>query len=268
MLRLWSASFRAVLHHGEKNIGLRDALDELAHSSVQRSTVSCRSESHLPFDCRCPSSLESSDDREAGRTAFGGQRGGLLQSLKLLKPGNAGGPTMFFFVHDARRTSCCLSTLARRIPADVTVHAFRNRLRRSLPVTASTFLRWRPIMSSRCAKRVPHGPLFLGGLVRSGDHAFVKDVRFSCNWRRTNRWAWLRCSIAGRYTGREATVLRHPTPLEDFRIPASKVRHHQRGHWQIVPTFPPSAAYRESSSHQKGLVLYPARFGTLDHVRD
>ena len=75
------------------------------------------------FGVRLPMSviLDAPDiERLAARVAAAG-RGESRQSLKLLRPGKEGGPTLFL-VHDGDGETLLYLNLARRLPADVAVY--------------------------------------------------------------------------------------------------------------------------------------------------
>ena len=152
-------------------VGTRDPFDDLGGTSVQAARLFVAIEREFGVRLPMATLLDAPTvSALAERVALAG-RGEARQSLRLLKAGTPGGPSLFL-VHDGDGEVLLYLNLARRLPDDLAVYGLEPHGHDQCPTVLTTI----PAMARHYVEQarsvVPAGPYLLGGLCAGGTIAF------------------------------------------------------------------------------------------------
>ena len=152
-------------------VGTHDPFDDLGGTSVQAARLFVAIEREFAVRLPMVTLLDAPTVATlAARIADAG-RGGARQSLRLLKPGAPGGPSLFL-VHDGDGEVLLYLNLARRLPDELAVYGLEPHGHDRCPTILTTV----PAMARHYVEQVravvPAGPYLLGGLCAGGTIAF------------------------------------------------------------------------------------------------
>ena len=100
-----------------------------------------------------------------------GTEGGPRESLRLLRAGTAGGPSLFL-VHDGDGETLLYMNLARRLPEDISVYGLEPRGDLGVPIVHTRIPEMAAHYLEQVRKVQPEGPYLLGGMCAGGTIAF------------------------------------------------------------------------------------------------
>ena len=152
-------------------VGVDDEFAALGGTSIQCARMFVDIESgygvHLPMS----TILEAPTVRLLADRLVSASRGDVRRSLKLLKPGAEGGPTLFL-VHDGDGETLLYLNLARRLADDVAVYGLEPYGNDHCPMLHTRVPEMAAYYLSRVREVCPEGPYLLGGLCAGGVIAF------------------------------------------------------------------------------------------------
>ncbi len=152
-------------------IGIDDDFSALGGTSLQCARMFVDLETD--YGVRLPMStiLDAPTVRLLAERIASASRGEARQSLKMLRPGLPGGPTLFL-VHDGDGETLLYLNLARRLQEDVTVYGLEPYGNDHCPMLHTQIPEMAAFYLERVREVCPEGPYLLGGLCAGGVIAF------------------------------------------------------------------------------------------------
>jgi FkbH-like protein len=152
-------------------VGIDDEFNALGGSSIQCARLFVEIESN--YGVRLPMStiLEAPTIRLLAERLVSSSRAQVRSSLKLLKPGVEGGPTLFL-VHDGDGETLLYLNLARRLADEVAVYGIEPLGNDYCPMVHTRIPEMAADYVARVREVCPEGPYLVGGLCAGGVIAF------------------------------------------------------------------------------------------------
>ncbi|WP_435022095.1 HAD-IIIC family phosphatase [Tundrisphaera sp. TA3] len=172
-----------------EQVGIRDDFTALGGTSLKAARMFVEIEAQFGIRLPMTTILEAATIEElAVRLTDGRSRS--RESLKLLKPGAEGGPSLFL-VHDGDSETLLYLNLARRLPDSVAVFGLEPAGDERSPYLHTRIPEMAAHYAARVVSACPSGPILLGGMCAGGIIAYEMARQLTAEGRRVGLVALL-----------------------------------------------------------------------------